>query len=230
MTLPYFTAEEVAAQHTQIKGALHAQPSWGLRDGHLNEWLDGIPHDAAITDVGSGSGELERQLFQKGYLNITSVDLDRYFDINQIGGEPTFVRADISRDSFGLPDASQDVVFSLQVLEHLENPWHCAREILRITKPGGRIVISIPHATSVINRWRFFWTGDVEDYTVQNNHIALFSNAVFHKLWKNQVRFCSTCTSEGYVKLSGGRKIRIPARYRLGRMFARKVAFVLEKR
>lgn len=47
----------------------------------------------------------------------------------------------------GLPfaDASFDVVFSHEVLEHVADDAACAREMVRVTRPGGRIVIFVPN-------------------------------------------------------------------------------------
>ncbi|MBW4492985.1 MAG: class I SAM-dependent methyltransferase [Oscillatoria princeps RMCB-10] len=37
-----------------------------------------------------------------------------------------------------------DAVFSLAVLEHVKNPFECAREIVRVLKPGGILYIQVP--------------------------------------------------------------------------------------
>lgn len=229
MSLPYYTADQISERHGEIAGALRRQPTWGLRAGLVEGWLKGVPKDARIVDIGSGSGELERQLVALGYANLTSVDIDDYLDRAAIGASPAFVKADVSRDRIDLPDASQDVAFALQMFEHLENPWHCAREILRVVKPGGRIIVSIPHATSFANRWTFFRTGEIDSYSIKNNHISLFSNALFHLLWKGQAKILRTETSEGYIKLGFGKKIRFRPETRLGRAFARKIAYVMER-
>jgi SAM-dependent methyltransferase len=36
-----------------------------------------------------------------------------------------------------------DVVVSLSVFEHVDDPWHYAAELHRVTKPGGRIMIDV---------------------------------------------------------------------------------------
>jgi SAM-dependent methyltransferase len=40
--------------------------------------------------------------------------------------------------------ASFDAVFSLSVLEHVKDPFQCAREILRVLKPGGTLYVAVP--------------------------------------------------------------------------------------
>ena len=46
-----------------------------------------------------------------------------------------------------LPDASADTVLCTNVLEHLERPDRSLREMYRILKPGGHVIVTMP----------FFW-------------------------------------------------------------------------
>jgi SAM-dependent methyltransferase len=41
-------------------------------------------------------------------------------------------------------DNSFDAVFSLAVLEHVKDPFACAREIKRVLKPGGDLMCCVP--------------------------------------------------------------------------------------
>jgi SAM-dependent methyltransferase len=41
-------------------------------------------------------------------------------------------------------DNSFDAVLSLSVLEHVKNPFACAKEIVRVLKPGGRLMCGVP--------------------------------------------------------------------------------------
>ncbi|MEM9316158.1 MAG: methyltransferase domain-containing protein, partial [Pseudomonadota bacterium] len=41
-------------------------------------------------------------------------------------------------------DACFDAVLSLAVLEHVDQPFHCAAEIIRVMKPGARLYANVP--------------------------------------------------------------------------------------
>ncbi len=42
------------------------------------------------------------------------------------------------------PDETLDCVIAVAVLEHVVDPWQCAREITRVVKPGGYVYSSVP--------------------------------------------------------------------------------------
>lgn len=48
-----------------------------------------------------------------------------------------------------IPDDSYDVVFSMNLLEHVTDPWAAAAEMTRITRPGGLLMHLAPFA------WRY---------------------------------------------------------------------------
>jgi len=44
-----------------------------------------------------------------------------------------------------IDDSSYDSVISLSTLEHVPNPWSALSEMCRVCKPGGKIVLALPH-------------------------------------------------------------------------------------
>jgi len=205
-----------------------AQPSWCLREGLVKLWMSGKPKKSRILDVGAGSGETERQLTELGFRNIRVIDLENYLDKKYIGFMPEFFQLDVSKEAIPFDDESFDVVFLLQMLEHLENPWHCIREVSRVTKKGADVFLAIPFSTSLINRIIYLFTGNVESYSQANNHLALFSDALLKKMFDDRFVEVERYTSEGFIRLPFGKKIRF-RRGALQKLFARKIAFHLQK-
>ena len=83
--------------------------------------------DGLILDNGSGL----RRVYYDNVVNFEIVD---YPTTDAIGiGEKLPFKSEVF-----------DAVFSLSVLEHVKNPFECAREIHRVLKPGGTLYVSVP--------------------------------------------------------------------------------------
>jgi SAM-dependent methyltransferase len=65
----------------------------------------------------------------------------RYVAADIVSG-PAVDKVISSDGSTGEPDASYDLVFSCQVLEHVKDPGAYLRECRRILRPGGRLLLS----------------------------------------------------------------------------------------
>lgn len=80
-----------------------------------------------ILDCGSG----RCQNYYSNVVNFEIVDYDTT-DVLGVGEQLPFV------------DCSFDAVLSIAVLEHVRDPFVCAREIARVLKPGGDLYCSVP--------------------------------------------------------------------------------------
>lgn len=61
--------------------------------------------------------------------------------------QPTHPELDYISDiqSMPLPDNSFDTVLSFEVIEHVPDPRKALAEVYRVLKPGGKLVMSVPH-------------------------------------------------------------------------------------
>lgn len=100
-----------------------------------------------LVDVGCGTGDLWRATRDR-FARCIGVDAVRYPELSQ---EVAFQQADLDRDRLPLPDATADVTAAVEVIEHLENPRAFARELARVTKPGGWVVVTTPNQLSVLS-------------------------------------------------------------------------------
>jgi SAM-dependent methyltransferase len=57
------------------------------------------------------------------------------------------------------PDATFDVVFSHEVLEHVADDRICVEEMVRVARPGGRIVIFVPNRLYPFETHGVYWRG-----------------------------------------------------------------------
>lgn len=102
-----------------------------------------------LFDGGAGSGEFARKALTEGWCKqVTALeyDADNYGHLStKLGNDP---RAEIRQGSLleiPFADESFDLVQSTQVLEHIEDHERAAAELIRVLKPGGHVLISVPH-------------------------------------------------------------------------------------
>jgi len=100
-----------------------------------------------VVDVGCGAGHLLAALGSRASRYI-GVDAVRY-DAFPRGAE--FLRADLDRDAVPFDDNAADVAVALETIEHLENPRRLMRELTRIARPGGTILVSTPNQLSLLS-------------------------------------------------------------------------------
>jgi len=112
------------------------------------------PAPARVLDVGAGEGFLCRQLCGRGYQVEACDFLHENFKLKDV----PFHKADLNI-SVPLPDNQYDVVVSIEVLEHIENHVRFIRELMRVLKPGGMIILTTPNILSLPSRWHFFLYG-----------------------------------------------------------------------
>ena len=119
-----------------------------IREEELETVLRHLPPPgASILEIGGGTGFQARRLADRGY-EVASIDV--------VPSEPdsteTFPVTGYDGREIPFADRSFDVIFSSNVLEHIEEPILIHRECRRVLKPGGYCVHVVPTAA-----WRF-WT------------------------------------------------------------------------
>jgi SAM-dependent methyltransferase len=113
-----------------------------------------LPAGARVLDAPCGSGALTVALIQQGF-STTGADLDS--EAAAVLG-PSFTHANLEA-ALPWPDAHFDAVFCTEGIEHLENHFSFLREIHRILKPGGFLILTTPNITALRSRVRFFGSG-----------------------------------------------------------------------
>ena len=133
-------------------------------------------------------------------------------------------------------DNVYDVLFSHEVLEHVVDDRLCVREMVRITRPGGHIIVFVP------NRWYFF-----ETHGIYWKGSYRFGNKLFINWLPNSVRnrlapHVRAYSKSGLRDLFAGLPVRelvltqifpgydnvIARRERLGR-YIRQISYTIER-
>ena len=93
-----------------------------------------------ILDIGCGTGQLMKEL--QAYGTVTGIDIsERAVSYCKERGLSPDVG---SADKLPYPDNFFDTVVIMDVLEHLEDDSLGAQELLRVLKPGGTAIITVP--------------------------------------------------------------------------------------
>ncbi|MBN8836633.1 MAG: class I SAM-dependent methyltransferase [Sphingobacteriia bacterium] len=114
-----------------------------------------LPGNLYVADIGAGKGELLHYI-EEYCKEITLVD---DFDPQINSEKVNFIRANLNED-WNIKPGIFDFVFSLEVIEHIENPRYFIRQIKHILKPGGYAYISTPNNLNIFSRINFLLKGE----------------------------------------------------------------------
>jgi SAM-dependent methyltransferase len=129
---------------TELMAGLRAwrRHTWSFNTEQRRDWVArlaaSIPPGSRVLDVGAGIGQY-RHLFAHCE-----------YRAHDFGLEPAtagqYTTLDYQSDIIAIPvaDESFDVVLCTEVLEHVPEPIPAVREMARILRPGGRLLISAP--------------------------------------------------------------------------------------
>ncbi len=108
------------------------------RDQWVASWAARIPKGSRVLDVGAGIGKY-RSLFS--HCDYRTQDFGQEPDT--VGKyTPLDYISDIM--AIPVPNGSFDVVFCTEVLEHVAEPIRAVKELARILKPGGTLLLTAP--------------------------------------------------------------------------------------
>jgi MPBQ/MSBQ methyltransferase len=116
---------------------VHEMVKWG--------GLNKLPRDTTVLDVGCGIGGSSRILAKDYGFDVTGVTISpqqvkRAQELTPEGVNAKFAVDDAMALSY--PDASFDVVWSIEAGPHMPDKAVFARELLRVLKPGGVLVVA----------------------------------------------------------------------------------------
>lgn len=116
---------------------VHEMARWG--------GLDQLPRGTTVLDVGCGIGGSSRILARDYGFDVTGITISpqqvkRAQALTPVGVSARFLVDDAMALSF--PDASFDVVWSIEAGPHMPDKAMFARELMRVLKPGGVLVVA----------------------------------------------------------------------------------------
>jgi len=118
--------------------------TYSSRIASAKGWID---RGAAVLHVGCGDGYLDPYLCTR-FARVVGIDIN-FLELQSAASANEGERADyVLIDGFVLPFASGsfDEIVSIDVLEHAEDDVALVREMSRVLRDGGRLVLIVPNA------------------------------------------------------------------------------------
>jgi len=112
-----------------------------------NKVLNFVGREKTVLELGCGPGAMTRFMREQLDCRVTALELDP--ELARLA-EPyceKLYQADLESFDFTVTFANQnfDVAIAADVLEHLQDPWACLRQVRKVLKPTGFLVVSIPN-------------------------------------------------------------------------------------
>ena len=187
-----------------------------LHDQIAEKICSEIKPGSKILDLGAGEGALSQRLSDLGF-QVTAADKDdENFKCTQ---------ANFSKVNFDIPgeldafvaqhEGKFDVVVGVEVIEHVQDQWQYVRQLMKMTKVGGLILITTPNTTSWASRLLFLFTGrfhQFADSDLSYGHINPISpwelNLILKDLGASEIKISSAGTLPA-IYITGLNKLTI---------------------
>jgi len=163
------------------------RPYFEIANLEIPAILQGLPQGLDVLDVGCGSGVHGAELKRIHQHSVTGVDLSEE-SIRKASSRLAAAHvADITRpqDYPFAAGAGFDVILFSDILEHIYDPVEVLSSHLKLLKPGGHVLISLPNIAIwnvrlelLFGRFRYQDTG-----TLDRTHIAFSTREVFASCW-----------------------------------------------
>ena len=180
--MKYIPSYEVKGTGIHYEGISNRFP-WVMEDGTLDTItnLYHLKERKHILDIGCGNGTA-LEYFSATAQSLAGIDLNDYVNVaskNKI----KFSVVDLNFEPLPYENSSKDLVFALQVIEHLENPFLIMREAHRVLTDNGLFIFSVPNPFTFSSKLRFFFYGNARRWHARNDHLLFLTKDVFEKTY-----------------------------------------------
>ncbi|HXZ19212.1 MAG TPA: glycosyltransferase, partial [Candidatus Acidoferrales bacterium] len=142
----------------------------------MEQWKD-LHIAGRILDLGCGTGWKAASLEREPSNSAIAVDYD--FRLLQFGRKEFGVKSPVQSDGCALPFPSGrfDWVLAIEVIEHLPRPDLFLREIHRVLRPGGRLLLTTPNRLQYLRPWhpRWFYRALRRRIVLEPSHVREFT-------------------------------------------------------
>lgn len=156
--------QSMMTKHTHSeKAAVRGEPSYVWRSGQERR-LQMLAartslHQARFLEAGAGNGVYAQQVQDRFGAHVEAFDIEfpRILEAHELGVSHAIVA---KGETLPYPTGYFDVIFSNEVIEHVEDDAQFARELVRVLRVGGRIAIFCPNRWYPVEQHGHYWKGE----------------------------------------------------------------------
>ena len=143
----------------------------------------GLRPGERVLDLGCGAGRHAFEMYRRG-ADVIAFDQDAdelagvrelFAAMREAGEVPDGAEADVKEgDALALPfaDGEFDRVVAAEILEHIPDDLGAIRELVRVTRPGGTVALTVPRWFPEIVNWKL----SDEYHDVPGGHIRIYTD------------------------------------------------------
>jgi SAM-dependent methyltransferase len=130
-----------------------------------------------VLEIGAGSGAFVQAALKRGWkvdaneVSESALELLRRTEATVCSGDLTAAR---------YPDSQFDFVVSLEVIEHLPAPLDLVREMWRVTRPGGLLLLTTPNFNGISRRYL-----GIQWRVIDPEHLGYFTPSTLSRLLRD---------------------------------------------
>lgn len=147
------------------------------------------PTTTSVLDVGCGRAWVARDCLPKGML-VCSMDISAANPTKALKHYPAAKHIACIADAFRLPFATGvfDCIIASEIIEHVPHPAEFVHELMRVLKPGGKLILSTPYNEKI----RYVLCIHCNNITPVHAHIHSFTEKTLSSLYT--AADCKRCT------------------------------------
>jgi SAM-dependent methyltransferase len=198
----YIPSTEVKGKDVLYEGIENRVP-WVIGDGTLDTLTKkySLREKKDVLDIGCGNGQT-LLYFNDSAETLAGIDLNNYLNV-PINDRIQFSVVDLNFEQLPYEEKSKDLIFALQVVEHLENPFFIMREAHRVLKNEGIFIFSVPNPYTLSSKLRYLFTNNVRRWTLGNDHLLFLTHDVFMKTYGAHFEVCGVYYQKGLFPFLG---------------------------
>jgi len=184
----------------------------GRRDQKIVKELNAFKiNGKKCLDIGPGTGRWLQFFKHSGAKEIAAIDISQE-SLNRCSKLCYKTqKANVEFETFDFKSNYFDIVISFMLLEHIVNPANYIKEILRVSKPGGMVLLTIPNIVSFVSRVRVLLGIMPLAVTGDPTHVRFYTKKELKKLFRPyNIKPVLIPTSISLNPLNAN-KIRIPS-------------------